>query len=103
MQEQEPPSKLLRAGRDNSLRPIHIVIAPLEFGLQFHGKPRKIDKIPASEIPHCVRGPRSGLAWRMLKSNDEMHRVFSHFVRRLLGLEIKCAETAVATSRGVKL
>ena len=39
----------------------------------------------------------------MLKSNDEMHRVIAHFIGRLLRLEIKCAETAVAVSGDRKL
>src|SRR6266513_2932344 len=39
----------------------------------------------------------------MLKSNDEMHGVVAYFIRRLLRLEIKCAETAVTTAGGVKL
>ena len=39
----------------------------------------------------------------MLKSNDEMHCVMTHLIRRLLGLEIKRAETAVAASGGIKL
>jgi len=43
------------AGADNRLRAVHIAVAPLKFGLQFDGKPRKIDKIPAREFPHCVR------------------------------------------------
>src|SRR6478609_1936437 len=93
----------LRAGCDNCLRPVHIAVASLKFGLQFDGKPRKIDKIPAREFPCRVRRRRCSLVWRMLKSNDEMHGVIAHFVRRLLRLEIKRAETAVATPGGVKL
>ncbi len=93
----------LCAGRDNCLRPIHIPVAPLKFGLQFDGKPRKIDQIPSREFPRRVRRPRCSFAWHMLKSNDEMHRVVANFIRRLLRLEIKRAETAVAASGGVKL
>ena len=93
----------LRAGSDNCLRPVYVAVAPLEFGLQFDGKPRKIDKIPSHKFPRRVRRTRCSFAWRMLKSNDEMHCVIAHFVRRLLRLEIKCAETAVAASRSIKL
>src|SRR6476660_5288788 len=93
----------LRAGCDNCLRPVHVAVAPLEFGLQLHGKPRKIDKIPSREFPRGVRGTRSSFTRRMLKSNDEMHCVVAHFIRRLLRLEIKRAETAVTASGGVKL
>src|SRR6478609_2436111 len=93
----------LRAGCDNCLRPVHVAVASLKFGLQFDGKPRKIDKIPSREFPRRVRRTRSGFARRMLKSNDEMHCVIAHFIRRLLRLEIKRAETAVTASGGVKL
>jgi hypothetical protein len=110
----------LRAGRDNCLRTVHVAVAPLEFGLQFDGKPRKIDKIPSREFPRCIVATalclraliipriasteRGGyIARRTLESNNEMHRVVAHFIRRLLGLEIKRAETAVAASGGVKL
>jgi hypothetical protein len=109
----------LRAGRDNCLRTVHVAVAPLEFGLQFDGKPRKIEQIPSREFPHrvvatalCRRAliiPRSAstergyIALRMLKPNDEMHRAVAHFIGRLLGLEIKRAETAVTASGGVKL
>src|SRR6478736_7439250 len=92
-----------RAGCDNCLWSVHIAVAPLEFGLQFDGKPRKIDKIPSREFPRRVRSTRSSFTRRMLKSNDEMHCVVAHFVRRLLRFEIKRAETAVTTSSGVEL
>src|SRR5580765_291365 len=93
----------LRAGRDNCLRPVHVAVAPLKFGLQFDGKTRKIDKIPAREFPCRVRRTRSSFTRRMLKSNHEMHGVIAHFIRRLLRLEIKRAEPAVTASGGVKL
>jgi len=38
----------------------------------------------------------------MLESDHEMHCVIAHFIRRLLRLEIKRAETAVTTAGGVK-
>src|SRR5262245_48761631 len=96
-------TRSLRAGRNNCLRAVHVAIAPLEFGLQFDGKPRKIDKIPSREFPRRVRRTRGSFARRMCKSNDEMHCIVAHFVRRLLWLEIKSAETAVAASGGIKL
>lgn len=40
---------------------------------------------------------------RVLKSNDEMHRVITDFIRRLLRLEIRFPETAVATCGGAIL
>ena len=94
--------RLLFARADNCLWPVHVAIASLKFGLQFDGKPRKIDKIPSREVPRRFRRSRCSFVRRMLKSNDEMHRVVANFIRRFLRLEIKRAETAVTTAGDVK-
>src|SRR5262249_53377458 len=111
-------SDSLRAGSDNCLRSVYVADAPLEFGLQFDGKLRKIDEIPSRELPNRLRRSpstfircsfarrtcRAGAVRRLVfKSNDEMHCIVAHFVRRLLRFEIKSAETAIAVSGGIKL
>ena len=40
---------------------------------------------------------------RGLKSNNEMHRIITDFIRRLLRLGIRSPETSVATSGGAIL
>jgi len=83
--------------------PVHIAVDPLKFGLLFHGELRKIDNIPSRDFPRRVQRTRSSFSWRMLRSNDDMHRIIAHLIRRLLGFEIKRAETAVVASGNVKL
>src|SRR4026208_335131 len=77
-------------------------LIPLKFGRLFDGELRKIDNIPSRDFPRRVQRTRSSFSWRMLRSNDDMHRIIAHLIRRLLGFEIKRAETAVVASGNVK-
>src|SRR5881398_786013 len=72
---------------------IHVVIASLKFGFEFHFEPREIDKVPAGELPTCIFS-----TWLMLKTHNEMHRIIAHFVRRDFWLEIERAKAAIARS-----
>src|SRR6266487_1224506 len=96
-------TRSLRAGRNNCLRPVHVAVTRLKFGLQLDGKPRKIDQVPSDEFPCAVWRTCSSFAWRVLKPDHKMHRVIAHFIRRFLRLEIKRPKTAVAASGSVKL
>ena len=69
------------------LRPIHVVIAALKFGFQFHLKLREIDQVPAGKFP--TRACRSRF---MLEPRDEMDGVIADFISGVFGFEVKCAE-----------
>jgi hypothetical protein len=96
-------TRSLRAGRNNCLRPVHVAVTRLKFGLQLDRKPRKIDQVSSDEFPRAVWRTCSSFAWGVLKPDHEMHCVIPHFIGRLLRLEIKRPKTAVATSGSVKL
>src|SRR4029453_365042 len=86
----------LRACRDNCFRTIHVVIASLKLCFQFHFKLRKIDQIPPDKVPTAIF---SGF---VLEVDDQMNGVIANLVRRDFRFEIKSAETAVATAKGIK-
>ena len=68
------------------------MIATLEFSFQLHLKMREIDQVPVSKFP------MSTFAGFVFETDDKVHGVVTHFVRRDFRLEIKRAEAAVATA-----
>jgi hypothetical protein len=71
-----------RARGHDCLGPIHVAIAPLEFGFQLYLEVRQIDQVPAGKFPVSVL-PRF-----VFEAGDEMNGVIEHLVRRFLRLEI---------------
>ena len=68
----------------------------------------KIDKVAARDSPAlglCRRARTARSTFRPLvfESDNEMHGVITHFVRRSFRFEIECAETAVAAANRIKL
>ena len=88
---------MLLARSHNRFLAIHIAVAALELGLEFHFELGKIDQVPAGKSPPGV--PFSRL---VLEADNEMDRVVAHFVGRELRFEIKCAERVISTSYRVK-
>ena len=73
------------------------MIAALEFSFQLYLKMRQIDQVPVSEFPMPT------LTGLVFETDDEVHGVVPHFVRRDFGFKVKRAEAAVATASLVKL
>src|SRR4029077_2647123 len=77
-------TRSLRSGRNNCLRPVHVAVTRLKFGLQLDRKPRKIDHVSSDEFPGAVWRTCSIFAWGVLNPDYEMPCVIPPFIGRLL-------------------
>src|SRR6266853_253629 len=87
----------MRARADDGIGPVHVRVAALELRFQPDAEVAEVDQFPAQEAHGAVR-----LAV-VLDADDEMPRVFGHFVRLAFRLEVKRAKAARLAAAREKL
>src|SRR6266480_3785877 len=111
---------MVRTRSYDRFRSIHVAVASLKLGFEFHFKVRQIDQVPAREFPSCVLNVATALCRRVLRRlgsasterggyrfmfepGDEMDRVIADFVGPHLWFEIERTKGTVPASNCIKL